>query len=113
MRDLGYTVAAFEDFNGDGAVGGADLGVWKGSFGATGLAIDSVALGDADRDRAVSGRDFLLWQRRFAGSESAVGVAEPMGVGMMLVGAVVIVRGAPAPLKRMLARGRGKGQQIR
>jgi hypothetical protein len=100
MRDLGYTVAAFEDFNGDGSVSGADLDAWQGSFGATGLAIDSVALGDADRDRAVTGRDFLLWQQAFAAGGSAVGVPEAGGVGMMLVAVVVIVRGAAAPLKK-------------
>jgi hypothetical protein len=63
MRDLGYTVAAFEDFNGDGAVDLADHDILLANFGATGLAIDSIAWGDANRDRAVDALDLQLWQR--------------------------------------------------
>jgi cytochrome c peroxidase len=46
------------DFDGDGEVDGADLVVWQGAFGQTGLA-------DADDDGDSDGRDYLLWQRNF------------------------------------------------
>jgi cytochrome c peroxidase len=46
------------DFDGDGEVDGADLLVWQGAFGQTGLA-------DADDDGDSDGRDYLLWQRNF------------------------------------------------
>jgi hypothetical protein len=96
MRDLGYTVAAFEDFNGDGVVSGADFGVWAANFGAVGRQVDGLAFGDADRDRAVAGRDFLLWQRAFAGGAPAAAVPEPAGViaGLLgVVGSLVFCRG--------------------
>jgi hypothetical protein len=91
MRDLGYTVTAFEDFDGDGAVSGADLAVWASAFGATGLQMDSLAMGDADRDRAVAGRDFLLWQRAFGGGGAATNVAEP--VAAVLAACVALASG--------------------
>lgn len=62
MRDLGYTVAAFEDFNGDGVVNLADRDILLANFGATGLEVDSIALGDANRDRRVDAADLTLWR---------------------------------------------------
>jgi hypothetical protein len=61
MRDMGYTVAKFEDFNGDGLVNSADLAILQANMGATGLQIDSIRFGDADRDRDVDLRDYALW----------------------------------------------------
>ena len=77
MRDMGYTVAEFEDFNGDGLVDAADLNILKANYGATGLEIDSMAFGDANRDRVVDGADFLLWQRAFVAGGGALSVPEP------------------------------------
>jgi hypothetical protein len=77
MRDLGYTVTEFEDFNGDGAVDRGDLSILQANFGATGLQIDSMAFGDADRDRDVDGDDFLLWQRRLEQLGGDTTVPEP------------------------------------
>ncbi|MCC6491446.1 MAG: hypothetical protein IT424_00310 [Pirellulales bacterium] len=62
MRDLGYVAAAFEDFNGDGRVNMADRDILLANWGATGLEIDSIALGDANRDRTVDGADLALWR---------------------------------------------------
>jgi hypothetical protein len=70
MRDLGYTVAKFEDFNGDGAVDLLDKAVLLANMGATGLEIDSIAFGDANRDRMVNAADLALWR-------SASGIPEP------------------------------------
>ena len=73
MRDLGYTVGEFEDFNGDGVVDVADLAILQANFGAMGLEVDSIAFGDANRDRVVDGADFLLWQQAFvAGDRKSV-----------------------------------------
>ena len=70
MRDMGYTVAKFEDFNGDGAVDLLDRDILLANMGATGLEIDSIAFGDANRDRVVNAADLALWQ-------TAAGVPEP------------------------------------
>ena len=48
------------DFNGDGAVNGADLAAWSAGFGSTNA---SQSQGDADGDGDVDGVDFLSWQR--------------------------------------------------
>jgi hypothetical protein len=60
MRDMGYTVAAFEDFNSDGKVNAADFDVLNANFGATRLEADSIRFGDADRDRDVDANDRAL-----------------------------------------------------
>jgi len=70
MRDMGYTVAKFEDFNGDGAVDLLDRNILLANMGATGLEIDSIAFGDANRDRIINAADLTLWQ-------AAAGVPEP------------------------------------
>jgi hypothetical protein len=88
MRDMGYTVAEFEDFNGDGLVNAADLSILQTNFGATGLEIDSMAFGDANRDRVVDGADFLLWQRAFVAGGGALNVPEPGTALLVFFGAV-------------------------
>ena len=88
MRDMGYSVVEFEDFNGDGSVNSADLSILKANFGATGLEIDSMAFGDANRDRVVDGADFLLWQRAFIAGGGALAVPEPGVTLLVLFGAM-------------------------
>lgn len=88
MRDLGYTVAEFEDFNGDGTVNIADLNILKANYGATGLEIDSMAFGDANRDRVVDGADFLQWQRAFAAGGGSLSVPEPGAASLLALGAL-------------------------
>jgi hypothetical protein len=80
MRDMGYTVAKFEDFNGDGAVDLLDRGILMANMGATGLEIDSIAFGDANRDRIINAADLTLWQ-------AAAGVPEP---GTLLLAAIAL-----------------------
>ncbi|HYO25870.1 MAG TPA: hypothetical protein VEQ85_13085 [Lacipirellulaceae bacterium] len=70
MRDLGYAVTEFEDFNGDGLINVADRDVLMANLGASGLQINSICFGDADRDRDVDVADLRLW-------EAAAGVPEP------------------------------------
>jgi hypothetical protein len=70
MRDLGYTVTEFEDFNGDGLINTADRDILTANLGATGLQVDSMRFGDANRDRVVNADDLRLW-------EIAAGVPEP------------------------------------
>lgn len=70
MRDLGYSVTEFEDFNGDGSINTADRDVLLANMGATGLQVDSMRFGDANRDRVVNAADLRLW-------EIAAGVPEP------------------------------------
>jgi hypothetical protein len=95
------TVASFPlaqgpDFNGDGLVDGLDLNVWLANVGITSGA--SVVQGDADADGDVDGDDFLFWQRNVgrpmpwtgagSGSGGEVGVPEPTGLVLLLIGAV-------------------------
>lgn len=82
MRDLGYRVAAFEDFNGDGVVDGSDRDILNANLGATGLGIDSIRFGDANRDRKIDSADYLLW-------ESAA-VPEPFAGLVMLTGMAIM-----------------------
>lgn len=89
MRDLGYTVAEFEDFNGDGSVTLADLTILQTNFNSTGLQIDSMAFGDADRDRDVDGFDLLLWQRAFVADGGAWPVPEPGAAVLAAIGILV------------------------
>jgi hypothetical protein len=96
LRDLGYTVAKFEDFNGDGAVNGADLVILNANMGRTGLQIDSIRYGDANRDRQIDGADFLLWQ-------AAARVPEP---GTWALASTLSLFGATAIGYR---RGSGRG----
>ena len=84
MRDLGYTVAEFEDFNGDGVVDLADRAILMANMGATGLEVDSIAFGDANRDRVVDAADLALWQ-------AAAGVPEP-SAWVLALGAAAFVR---------------------
>lgn len=56
------------DFNLDGSVDGADLGIWQQLYGTS--QTQGYLPGDADGDRQVSGRDFLAWQRNFGSSQS-------------------------------------------
>ncbi|BBO30395.1 dockerin type I domain-containing protein [Lacipirellula parvula] len=84
MRDLGYTVAKFEDFNGDGVVNLADRAILMANMGATGLEIDSIAFGDANRDRVVNAADLALWQ-------AAAGVPEP-SAWVLALGAAAVIR---------------------
>jgi hypothetical protein len=90
LRDLGYKVTEFEDFNGDGVVNAADLTVFRSHLGATGLQIDSMAFGDADRDRDVDGNDFLLWQRRASQVAAAGAVPEPASWALALAGPLIV-----------------------
>jgi T5SS/PEP-CTERM-associated repeat protein len=63
------------DFNGDGFVNSADLGVWKTNFGKAAGAVR--AEGDANGDGAVDGTDYLAWQRQL-GSSASTGAAAPV-----------------------------------
>lgn len=82
MRDLGYAVTEFEDFNGDGVVDLLDRDILMANMGATGLEIDSFTFGDANRDRVVDAADLALWR-------AAAGVPEPGSLalaGMAMLG---------------------------
>ena len=73
------------DFNGDGAVDGADLQEWKDGFG-----------GEYD------GNDFLVWQRNYEGT-AATAVPEPSSALMLSVLglATLCVRRQTTPLNRV------------
>lgn len=75
MRDMGYTVAAFEDFNSDGVVNQLDLAILNENMGRSGLQMDSLRYGDADRNRVIDQRDFQLWQAAAIPEPGAAGLA--------------------------------------
>lgn len=81
MRDLGYTVTEFEDFNGDGVVDLLDRDILMANMGATGLEVDSMAFGDANRDRVIDAGDLALWR-------AAAGVPEP---GSMALASIALL----------------------
>ncbi|MCC7083758.1 MAG: hypothetical protein IT427_01985 [Pirellulales bacterium] len=68
------------DFNGDGAVDGADFVAWQTHFPtATGA---TLADGDANGDGAVDGADFVIWQTNFPYSPTPglVTIPEPPSI---------------------------------
>ena len=67
------------DLNGDGFVDSADLTVWSGNFGATGV---GTAEGDATGDGAVDGADFLIWQQNAAPAGGVAAVPEPTALAL-------------------------------
>jgi hypothetical protein len=77
LTDMGYAVTEFEDFNGDGVINVADRDILMANMGATGLQIDSMAYGDANRDRQVDAADLALWRQ-------AAGVPEPLAAPLAL-----------------------------
>lgn len=87
LRDLGFTVTEFEDFNGDGVVDLADRAILMANMGSTGLQIDHMAFGDANGDRKVNVVDLRLWRE-------ASGVPEPTTWALAAVafGALAAVR---------------------
>jgi hypothetical protein len=86
---------ATSDFDADGDVDGADLGLWSSGFGMSGGAIPGE--GDANADGVVDGRDFLIWQRQFGFDltpGSATTAPEPAAGGMLCWVAFAAVRRA-------------------
>lgn len=88
------------DFDGDGEVTAADIGVWKDSFG-----IDDG--GDADHDGDTDGDDFLIWQRQLGsvpGLPVINGVPEPQSAALMALTAII----AMAAKRRLGHAARGR-----
>jgi hypothetical protein len=83
------------DFNADSAVNGADLAVWRSSFGKT-------AGADANSDGRSDGFDALVWQRNQGMSASvlaAAAVPEP-GAAMLSAGSILVFGAAGRRLVR-------------
>jgi parallel beta-helix repeat protein len=74
------------DFNGNGAVNGDDLDVWRAAFGET-------AAADANDDGASDGADYLIWQRAMGASSGIRPLPEPSGatIALALAAAIGIV----------------------
>ncbi len=95
-RALSTFLAA--DFNHDNQVNGADLAVWRSSFGAG-------AGADADGDGDSDGADFLVWQRQLgmtSGVPAAAAVPEPCT--MVLLGGVCCAPVASSRRRRATRR---------
>lgn len=87
------SLAYAADFDGDGAVNGADLSRWRSGFGMVAGALPTQ--GDADGDGRVDGADLLEWQREFgAGAAAALAqaVPEPSTFALFIGGAACCQR---------------------
>jgi hypothetical protein len=74
-----FSVLQAGDFDRNGVVNGADLGVWSNSFGQSGPGLAA----DADSDLDVDGADFLIWQQNLNVATSSA-VPEPRSFLMAL-----------------------------
>jgi hypothetical protein len=77
------------DFNGSGAVDGADFVLWQKNLGA---ADEGVLNGNGDGANGVDGGDLTLWRSNFAMSQGAVAVAvpEPQSLALLVAGIGVL-----------------------
>lgn len=78
------------DFDTDGDVDYADLGIWELAYGTTNL-------GDADSNGDSDGNDFLVWQQQYTGElgpplAASLAVPEPAAATMCLLGAIAMLR---------------------
>jgi endonuclease I len=80
------------DFNGDGAVDGADFLAWQRGFGGSA----SLAAGDANNDGVVDGTDLEIWSNQY-GQSGVTAIPEPT-VWRLLAGAAALI--LPAMLSR-------------
>ena len=81
------------DFNENGTVDAADLGLWQNGYGTTGGAVH--LQGDATGEGDVDGTDFLIWQRQFGASSSLstlTTVPEPATLPLLCLTMVVCFR---------------------
>lgn len=92
------------DFNGDGAVDGADFAVWQRGFGM--IAQTDGANGDANGDGRVNAADLALWQAALgtsSGSGLGIPTPEPSAAALAAVGLIAIAyraQGAAAARRR-------------
>jgi endonuclease I len=89
------------DFNGDGAVDGADFLAWQRGVGGEA----SLATGDANDDGVVDGLDLEIWSNQFGGTSGVNAVPEPAPpslVAIALAGMLLVKRrtGADAQTAR-------------
>ena len=85
---VGYKVDAlaltrpYADFNLDGVIDGADLGIWRANMG---VATDaSFEHGDANGDGVVDAADYVIW-RRTMGPATSLAVFADAGIGVSVV----------------------------
>ncbi|HYO23886.1 MAG TPA: dockerin type I domain-containing protein, partial [Lacipirellulaceae bacterium] len=80
------------DFNGDGAVDGADFALWQRGLGLTGSA--QRADGDANNDLAVDALDLAIWRTQFGMTApmGATAVPEPAAAMLLLAGLAALAR---------------------
>ncbi|WP_425400124.1 glycerophosphodiester phosphodiesterase family protein [Aeoliella sp.] len=78
------------DYNGDGNVNLADYTVWRNSLGST---VPAGTGADGTGDGLIDTQDYTHWKSNFsfssAGVATSLGVPEPTGLSVLLVGSVV------------------------
>ena len=86
------SAAAVEDgdFNGDGAVDGADFLAWQRGVGG----VASLANGDANDDGVVDSADLAIWSEQFGSGAGAItAVPEPAVTCLAAIAFIVVAAG--------------------
>ena len=83
------------DFNGDGAVSGADYDAWRSAFGTSGN-----SLADGNGDSIVSAADYTIWRAAITGATASGTVPEPAALRLL----ALLIFWLPLPTQQLYRR---------
>lgn len=85
--DITASTGVDADFNGDGAVDGADFLAWQQNFGSAGATNEQ---GDADGNATVDAADLAVWQSNFGGGAALAAIGAVPEPAAATLGAIML-----------------------